>query len=128
MIFRTIAVFFATASPGLACTDISPDVIPLRSELDNAPAAYAEMGSPPVSAPFTLKVVVCDRQVSDLAFDALMPAHQHGMNFDAEVAKSGATEFTVSNVVFHMPGLWELQIEAVTDHNSHNYTAKVELE
>jgi hypothetical protein len=46
-----------------------------------------------------------------LAFDARMPEHGHGMNREAEVSSEGGGTFAVSNLLLHMPGLWELYFD-----------------
>lgn len=96
-----------------------------------SPPAFFEVGPVPVSAPFELYVQVCgpDRSgVIELDFDALMPAHQHGMNYFPEVEEQGPGVFRISNVVFHMPGLWELRVGAYTDAGRHAYIAEVDVE
>ena len=106
-----------------------PDAIQLGSEVDHAPLAYAQMDAPPISAPFVMTVTFCDpaQRFDALIFDAQMPAHRHGMNFTVDVSKIADNQFEVSNVVFHMPGLWEFRVEARGVGQKYSYTAEVFL-
>ena len=47
----------------------------------------------------------------DVAVDAMMPAHGHGMNNAAAVVRTGPGRFRVDGLMFHMPGLWRLRIQ-----------------
>lgn len=116
------------ASAALSCPT-PPDAIELASENDHAPLAFAQMETPPVSAPFALTVIFCqpDEQIEALAFDAVMPAHRHGMNFTVDVSEVADNRFEVSNVVFHMPGLWQFQVEAEAAGKRYSYSAEVPL-
>ena len=118
----------ALASGALACPT-PPDAIQLASEVDFAPVAYAQMDTPPLSAPFVMTITFCspDQQVEALKFDALMPAHRHGMNFTVDVNKFADNRFEIANVVFHMPGLWEFRVKAEAEGKNYTYTAEVPL-
>lgn len=129
MMARILALAsFALSSSVFACP-MPPDAIPLASEEDYAPAAYAQMDTPSLSAPFALNITFCDpaENVGSLTFDALMPVHRHGMNFTVDVSKFADNLFEVSNVVFHMPGLWEIRVEADVEGEKHTYSAEVVL-
>ena len=66
-----------------------------------------------VSRPFALDLEVCSiRGVpfeGDLAVDAVMPMHQHGMNFRPSVVRIAAGSYRVEGLMFHMPGKWQLR-------------------
>ncbi|WP_270727824.1 hypothetical protein [Shimia sp. Alg240-R146] len=129
MIARTaFLASFALSSSALACPT-PPDATQLIPEADHAPAAYAEMNTPPLSAPFAMLVTFCDpaQKIEALMFDALMPAHRHGMNFTVDVSKIADNRFEVSNIVFHMPGLWELQFGAEFAGRAYTYIAEVQV-
>ncbi|MFY0662970.1 MAG: hypothetical protein JXR15_20985 [Shimia sp.] len=119
---------FTLSSGALACP-APPDATRLAPEVDHAPLAYVEMDEPPLSAPFAITVTFChpNRQIETLMFDALMPAHRHGMNFTVDVNKIANNRFEVSNIVFHMPGLWEIRVKAETARRNYTYTAEVPL-
>ena len=130
MISRMAALAsFALSSSALACS-MPTDAIQLTSTLDSAPLAYAQIDKLPLSAPFTMTVTFCNpaQEVEALMFDAVMPAHRHGMNFSVDVTGIAANRFDVSNVVFHMQGLWELRIDVEVDGQAYAYTAEVLLE
>lgn len=117
------------ASSALACP--GPGDLALTAETPGAPPAYARMSTPPLSAPFRIEIGFCDledERAEGLAFDAVMPAHQHGMNFRVDVAPLGENRFDISNVVFHMPGLWEIRVEVEIDGARMAYSAEVALE
>ena len=128
MMRGAVLASFVLTSGALACP-MPPDAIPMTPEVDHAPLAYAQMDAPPLSAPFAMNITVCDaaQQTSVLTFDALMPAHGHGMNFTVDVNKVAENKFEVSNVVFHMPGVWELRVKAEVAGQNYTYTAEVHL-
>lgn len=128
MIRIAVLAIFALSSGALACPR-PPDATRLAPEVDHAPLAYVEMGDPPFSAPFAMTVTFCDpdQQVEALIFDALMPAHRHGMNFTVDVIKIANNQFEVSNIVLHMPGLWEIRVKAEAARHNYTYTAEVPL-
>lgn len=43
--------------------------------------------------------------------DANMPAHEHGMNVEPTATDNGDGTTTVSGMVFHMPGHWEVVVD-----------------
>lgn len=47
----------------------------------------------------------------DLAVDARMPQHFHGMNTKPRVEKQGPGRFSVEGMLFHMPGSWQLYFD-----------------
>lgn len=129
MIHMVVLASFVLTSGALACP-MPPDAILMKPEVDHAPLAYVQMNAPPLSAPFAMNITVCDaaRQTEALTFDALMPAHRHGMNFTVDINKIADNRFEVANVVFHMPGLWEIRIEAQVAGQTYTYSAEVPLE
>lgn len=130
MIRLAALIWAGTLSGALACP-LPPGAIALDPADPAAPPAYAVMDPPPLSAPFTVEIAFCPpdgTSVAGLSFDAVMPAHQHGMNFRVDVAALDATRFAVSNVVFHMPGLWELRLTADIAEARLDYTGAVTLE
>jgi hypothetical protein len=46
-----------------------------------------------------------------LTVDGRMPEHRHGMNVVPEVRAIGDGRFTVTDMLFHMPGRWELHFD-----------------
>ena len=64
----------------------------------------------------------------ELAVDARMPEHGHGMNREPLVRSEGAGEFLVSNLLFHMPGLWELYFDVTEGALTERAQVSLELE
>ena len=69
----------------------------------------------PDNEPFELRVWVFDSagELADveLAVDAAMPQHGHGMNRVPEVVPGEDGGFLVDGLLFHMPGRWELYFD-----------------
>jgi len=126
---RTVisSAFTLLAMPAFACpTD--PNAIGFKTA-DESPAAFLTMTPAAISAPFNATIEICSTLAfADLSFDAIMPAHQHGMNYDVSVEKTAPGKFSVNNIVFHMPGLWEVQIEAISGSTQHFYKTEVMVE
>jgi hypothetical protein len=70
----------------------------------------------PLNATFELEVEVVDVAGGDvaaleLAADAAMPDHSHGMNTQPRVTRLGPGRFRVEGMLMHMPGYWELYFD-----------------
>ncbi len=72
----------------------------------------------PVNAEFEIEAVVLDAKTRtrpaedvDLAVDAGMPEHGHGMNVVPRVERLAGGRFRAVGLVFHMPGRWELAFD-----------------
>ena len=94
----------------------------------SAPMIYVSLPDIPVSTPFVIGITSCDEFAGTLTFDAIMPAHQHGMNYAPEITATEPGQFEINNVVFHMPGAWELQIAFTTSNQTYLYTKEVMVE
>jgi len=81
-------------------------------ELRTAPPVIA------VNQPFDVSVRVTPKGALagplEVAVDARMPAHFHGMTRVAKVTRVEASAWKAEGLVFHMPGRWELYID-ITD-------------
>jgi cytochrome c peroxidase len=67
-----------------------------------------------VSRHFALEIAACARSgppPSALKVDAHMPDHRHGMNYKAEVTRTGPGRWRAMGLLFHMPGKWEFLFE-----------------
>lgn len=74
----------------------------------------------PLNALYELEIVVEDAAGGDagaieVAVDADMPAHGHGMNTAPEVEALGDGRYRVRGMQFHMPGYWETWIDVTRD-------------
>ncbi|WP_299886637.1 hypothetical protein [uncultured Ruegeria sp.] len=100
----------------------------MGSETQNAPEAHVAVDEIPLAQPFSILITVCDNtDVGEMRVDALMPAHQHDLNYTPKVTALGDGLFRVDNMLFHMPGLWELQVDVGFGDRSVSYTSNVML-
>lgn len=62
---------------------------------------------------FSLKLTACHADgtpfTGDIRPSAVMPAHQHGMNYQPTVSKVAPGEYQLDGYLFHMPGDWQFQ-------------------
>ncbi len=120
-------VVWLIASPG---AEIACDAVGQRmgSQAPNAPEVYVDVGEIPLAQPFSIQISVCsEATVQEVRVDAFMPAHQHGLNYAPEVSALGDGLFRVDGLLFHMPGLWELQTDVEFRGRSVSYTSEISL-
>lgn len=101
-----IALLWATGAAGC-----ETDGIAMQSSAPDAPEMWIAMPEIPVAQPFALTVQYCGDAPVSIEVSAMMPAHQHGMNYQPTVEDMGGGVFVVDPIVLHMPGTWELQVE-----------------
>jgi hypothetical protein len=89
----------------------------------------------PVNEMFVLQVVVFDSLehkaiVGDiqLAADAAMPAHRHGMNTSPKVIANADGSFTIKGMLLHMSGDWELYFDVTRNGTTERAQLAVTLE
>jgi hypothetical protein len=86
--------------------------LPLISPNNDAPRVVIFLQNMQLAQPFSVRIQVCDGViVEDVSVFAIMPAHQHGMNYSPSVVDLGEGVFRVDGMLFHMPGEWEIQME-----------------
>lgn len=108
------------------------------------PTGWVEMEGPPhdtstvaislgqlplaINRPFDAEIMVCSRgsDVERLKIDAVMPLHNHGMNYYPEVIRMSDETFGVTGMFFHMPGNWRILVSAHKDDSSKRFTLDVE--
>ena len=125
-----VVAFAVVALPAAACPQIV-GAKALSADDPAAPRAFLSFDQPRISTPFEMIVEFCAASggsVAKMKFDAIMPAHQHGMNYRADVSPIEGQAYRVSNVVFHMPGLWQVRIDADTAGATFKYSAEVDVE
>lgn len=75
--------------------------------------------------PFSFNIELCSNfggKPDRVTANAIMPAHQHGMNYTPTVAFDEKSQhYGVSDFLFHMPGVWEITVsiyrgDTVTHH------------
>lgn len=67
----------------------------------------------PVSTPFKADITICGERgaaLKGVRLDATMPAHGHGMNYEASLKKITEQHYVVDQLLFHMPGVWRFEV------------------
>jgi hypothetical protein len=66
---------------------------------------------------FMAEVVACSAPgtgpVEEIAIDATMPAHGHGMNYRPKAERAGAGHYRFTGLMLHMPGTWRVTFDLV---------------
>ena len=107
-----LLIIYFVGTYAYACST-DPHATKLSSEND-APPAFITMDVPKIAQPFAARIELCgDHNFEELSFGATMPAHQHGMNYNVKVTQIAPGLFDVENIVFHMPGIWKIQVEEI---------------
>lgn len=70
----------------------------------------------PLRDPFGMDVRVLDKHTGQpseavLSVSAMMPHHGHGMNVAPSVTRGADATYRVENMLFHMPGYWEIYFD-----------------
>jgi hypothetical protein len=108
-------------------------------EITSAAGTYVlEFSPPPDQMPlnemFSMTVKVsnsADRSPADdveLAVDAAMPAHRHGMNTRPKAVKNPDGSFDVKGMLLHMSGDWEIYFDILRAGDAERAQVKVVLE
>lgn len=80
----------------------------------------------PVSEPFDIEIWFCDASPPDqINVSAIMPAHQHGMNYHPAITQTGENTFTSKGMLFHMPGAWRITVTAITSTGPQHFELDV---
>lgn len=85
----------------------------------------------PLNRPFAADVTICSQSEqlpARITVDATMPAHKHGMNYEPRTAKVDAGHYEVENLLFHMPGVWRLEVTAYDNDRPHRFTHDVNVQ
>ncbi len=122
---RWVLMFLASSGAAVAC---EAEGQRMGSETQNAPAVHVATAEIPLAQPFSILVTICgEAAVGAVRVDAIMPAHQHGLNYVPKVTVLNDRLFRVDEVLFHMPGLWELQVNVDFSGRSVSYTSEIPL-
>ncbi len=122
---RCIFWLLASSGAAVACEAAGER---MNSETQDAPAVYVAVDDIPLSQPFSILVTVCNEAaVNEMRVDAIMPAHKHGLNYTPKVTALGDGNFRVDEMLFHMPGLWVLQVDVDFRGRSLSYTSSIAL-
>ena len=72
---------------------------------------------PEVSQQFGIEMRFCrggeKTRIDGFRIDASMPAHNHGMNYRPAVDEGNDGLLRISGMLFHMPGLWRIDVDFV---------------
>ncbi len=85
----------------------------------------------PLNAPFHMMVSVCSQSgalPNRLVVDATMPAHKHGMNYKPKVERVKERQYRAENLLFHMPGVWRIEVIAYDNGTPHRFTHEVDIQ
>lgn len=84
----------------------------------------------PLNAPFGATVTICSKSEElpvRIDVDAVMPAHKHGMNYEPKTVQINHYRYEVKNLLFHMPGVWRLEITIFEKDKPHRFIHDVQL-
>lgn len=124
MIRAILAITVIGAGNALACD--SSDAVALTPQDVAAPPAVIILGDVPLAQPFSALIKICEEgPIAALELDAVMPAHQHGMNYLPTITHLGKGDFRAEGLVFHMPGVWEFRIKMTQETGVSHYTHTV---
>ncbi|WP_372572161.1 hypothetical protein [Ruegeria jejuensis] len=122
---RWLVWFLASSGAAIACEATGQR---MSTETQNAPAVHVAVDEIPLAQPFSILLTVCgETAVSEMRVDAVMPAHQHGMNYLPVVTAIGDDVFRIDDMLFHMPGKWELQVDVEYNGQTVSYTSDLAL-
>jgi hypothetical protein len=104
---------------------------PAAGKLLDHPSVQVAWRSEPstitVGQPFVLHITLCPSTATLSRVDASMPAHRHGMNYKPSIKNMGPGLWRVEGLLWHMPGLWELRLDAQHDGSTHTLRHNVSL-
>lgn len=66
--------------------------------------------------------------VAELSLDARMPEHGHGMNREPKLERRADGSWRVTNLLFHMPGYWEVYFDLTRGAITERAQFSVELD
>ncbi|MCV2403625.1 hypothetical protein OFY17_12155 [Marinomonas sp. C2222] len=68
----------------------------------------------------SIQAIICyasgQAYTGEIKADAIMPAHNHGMNYQPSFTMTSPGHYTGTGFVFHMPGLWRLRLTLQSDN------------
>ena len=87
---------------------------------------------PPINEPFELEVTLTDAEgapVTDagLWVSAWMPEHAHGMHLVPRVVSRKDGLYRLRGMLFHMDGLWQLDVDVVREHIAEGVRFELQL-
>ena len=112
------------------CTAPSSDGTEIQFVSEVADIRAEVLPSPlTVGNPFSLRLYVCSpsEAVRITTVSANMPAHGHGMNYRPTIRETTENTFISDGWLFHMPGVWEVNIRLTVRGVEERLSAEVHL-
>ena len=126
VLFAQTGTAQASCAPGAARIQMKgPEATSIKVLLDLVPKEIS------VSSPFAVRVTTCAEGASpikNLTIDATMPRHRHGMNYLPVLKKTGSGSYTASGMLFHMPGLWRIEVAVSAGGKRQRFFHEIEVE
>ncbi len=145
-VFKVIAALVAGASSLAVAAPTCGSDLRGAQALESAGYVVAYRTQPPkieVGKHFSLDIVACAKggapAPDNVAVDAFMPEHGHGMNYKAVVKSSGTAKaakplaksgarFRADGLMLHMPGRWDLYFDVQSAGTTERLTRSIVLE
>ena len=126
------ALLLISTGNAIACGQGAQRMTPLdASKLQ----VFATLDPITVSKPFGLQIFLCDETGAqvigaglNVEVEGWMPRHKHGMNYRASVTATAPGTYSISNMVFHMPGLWQVRVNLASDETAKPETHLLDVE
>jgi len=119
---------FSLAAAAIACP--AAELGFQRLKTADAEVAYRwEPAELKVGQFFAAEVVACraPEPVAEIAIDATMPAHGHGMNYRPAAVRAGAGHYRFTGLMLHMPGAWRVTFDLIQGAKRTRLTHEVNL-
>ena len=100
-----------------------------ENQSDNIALFSLDVAAINIGQPFSFKVSLCgesETKLDRLTVNAIMPAHQHGMNYTPAVSYIDESDsFEVEGFLFHMPGIWVITVASYVGEDVTHYTKSI---
>ena len=121
----------ASATAGAACPADGQGFRRLKTA--DAEIAYRfDPAEPKVGQFLTMEVIACRAPgaapVDEIAIDATMPAHGHGMNYRPAAVRAGAGHYRFTGLMLHMPGTWHIAFDLIQGARRTRLTQELSIE
>lgn len=134
VILAILVCSFCVGSSAVASQECVANAGKRMSSVSGAPFSVHVLfsnGEVPLNVPFDVQIEICSDSgafPSHIAVDATMPAHKHGMNYKPKVRRITDNQYVVENLLYHMPGVWRLEVTAQGSNQSHRFTSDMKLQ
>jgi len=120
-----VLVFLVMTAPLGAETCGNAEAVILEAEGASAALVLPD-GGIAVGEGFSLQVEMCTQGWRIEGLSARMPAHGHGMNYRPTLHETGSG-IRVDGMLFHMPGVWEVNATLSNRDERRQATAEITL-